>query len=163
MQKRSRKAYYRAGLFICRSSSKFRSKSEFIEPLVARNFKKGGSLLFCEKTGVKYRIIDTTRKAYTLILLCKMMRVSRSGYYSGTTRAESPRQQERERLLPRVKDIHRQSRESYGARRVSSRELHAQGEVCARTIAGTLMKLAGVSAKQKKILRPRQTANITFQ
>lgn len=82
-------------------------------------------------------------------LLCKVMQVSRGGFYSWKTREKTPRQQERERLLPRVKAIHRQTRESYGARRISE-ELEAQGESCGRTKAATLMKLAGVEAKQKK-------------
>lgn len=77
------------------------------------------------------------------------MRVSRSGFYSWKNRGESLRQREQERLIPKVKAIHRQTRQSYGARRISD-ELEAQGESCGRTKAGTLMKLAGVEAKQKK-------------
>ena len=84
-----------------------------------------------------------------MTLLCKVMRVSRSGFYSWKKREKSPRQQERERLIPKVKEIHRQSKKSYGARRISE-DLEAQGESCGRTKAGTLMKLAGVAAKQKK-------------
>jgi len=75
--------------------------------------------------------------------------VSRSGYYSWKTRGKSSRQQERDRLIPKVKVIHRESKGSYGARRVSE-ELESQGESCGRAKAGTLMKLAGVEAKQKK-------------
>jgi len=77
------------------------------------------------------------------------MRVSRSGFYSWKSREKSLRQLERERLIPKVKRIHQQTRKSYGARRISE-ELEAQGESCGRTKAGTLMKLAGVKAKQKK-------------
>jgi len=77
------------------------------------------------------------------------MRVSRSGFYSWGKRVKSPRQLERERLIPKVKAIHKQTKESYGARRIS-KELEAQGESCKRTKAGTLMKLAGATAKQKK-------------
>jgi transposase InsO family protein len=77
------------------------------------------------------------------------MRVSRSGFYSWKNRGKSLRQREQERLIPKVKAIHRQTRQSYGARRISE-ELEAQGESCGRTKAGTLMKLAGVEAKQKK-------------
>ncbi len=75
--------------------------------------------------------------------------MSRSGFYSWKNRAKSPREQERERLIPKVKTIHRQTRKSYGARRISD-ELEAQGESCGRAKAGTLMKLAGVEAKQRK-------------
>jgi len=77
------------------------------------------------------------------------MRVSRSGFYSWKNRDKSARQQERERLIPKVKEIHQQSKKSYGSRRISE-ELKSQGESCGRGKAGTLMKLAGVVAKQKK-------------
>ena len=65
-------------------------------------------------------------------LLCDIMQVSRSGYYSWRKRGKSSRQQERERLLPKVKTIHRQAKGTYGARRISE-ELIAQGELCGRT------------------------------
>jgi len=98
---------------------------------------------------LRYHFIDIEKKVYPLTLLCKVMRVSRSGFYSWKNREKSPRQQERERLIPKVKKIHRLSKESYGARRISE-DLEAQGESCGRTKAGTLMKLAGVAAKQNK-------------
>lgn len=77
------------------------------------------------------------------------MQVSRSGYYSWCKRGKSIRQQERDRLIPTVRSIHRQTRQTYGARRISE-ELEAQGELCGRYKARTLMKLAGVSAKQRR-------------
>jgi putative transposase len=98
---------------------------------------------------VRYQFIDTAKKAYPLSLLCKVMRVSRSGFYFWRTKDKSFRQKERDRLLPKVKAIHRQTKESYGARRISE-ELEAQGESCGRAKAGTLMKLAGICAKQRK-------------
>ncbi len=77
------------------------------------------------------------------------MQVSRSGFYSWTSRDQSEREKERERLVPKVKKIHQQVKGAYGARRISE-ELKAEGEACGRTKAATLMQLAKVSAKQKK-------------
>jgi putative transposase len=82
-------------------------------------------------------------------MLCRVMQVSRSGFYSWSSRDKSNRQQERERLIPKVQVIHERVRGSYGARRISE-ELTAEGEPCGRTKAATLMQLANVSAKQKK-------------
>ena len=45
-----------------------------------------------------------------------------------------------------MKTLHRQAKGTYGARRISE-ELIAQGELCGRTKASTLMGLAGVSVK----------------
>lgn len=77
------------------------------------------------------------------------MQVSRSGYYAWRTRGKSKRQREYERLIPVVRVSHKKSKETYGARRISE-EIEAHGTTCGRTKAGTLMKLAGVAAKQKK-------------
>jgi len=59
------------------------------------------------------------------------------------------RQEEQDRLIPIVREAHRLSKGTYGARRIA-KELEAQGESCGRTKAGTLMKLAGVSVKQSR-------------
>jgi len=47
-------------------------------------------------------------------------------FFSWKKRKKSPRQRERERLIPKVKEVHKQSKESYGARRITE-ELEAQG------------------------------------
>lgn len=77
------------------------------------------------------------------------MQVSRSGFYSWACRGKSARAIERERLIPKVKEIHRKVRGAYGARRISE-ELCSTGERCGRTKAATLMRLATVRAKQKR-------------
>ena len=77
------------------------------------------------------------------------MQVSRSGYYTWHKRGKSYRQREYERLIPIVRAAHKISKGTYGARRISE-EIEAHGSTCGRTKAGTLMKLAGVAAKQKK-------------
>jgi putative transposase len=77
------------------------------------------------------------------------MQVSRSGYYAWRKRGKSLRQKENERLIPIVRAAHKKSRGTYGARRISE-EIEAHDGKCGRVRAGTLMKLAGVTAKQKK-------------
>ena len=101
---------------------------------------------------MRYQFIDMAKKAYPLALLCKVMGVSRSGFCLWKSSDRSFRQKERDRLIPMVKAIHHQTKQSYGARRISE-ELEAQGESCGRRKAGTLMKLAGVYAKQRKKFR----------
>jgi len=77
------------------------------------------------------------------------MQVSRSGYYAWRNRGKSARQRENERLIPIVRVAHKQSKGTYGARRIA-KEIKAHGSSCGRFKAGTLMKMAGVAAKQKK-------------
>ena len=82
-------------------------------------------------------------------LLCKVMQVSRSGYYCWKRRSPSAREQERAQLIPRVRDLHQESKATYGSRRMAQ-ELKAHGVRCGKHKARTLMKLAGVTAKQRK-------------
>ena len=82
-------------------------------------------------------------------MLCKVMWVSRSGYYCWLKLGLSARDQERAWLVPKVRAIHQLSRGTYGCRRVSE-ELEAQGIQCGMYKASTLMKLAGVKAKRPR-------------
>lgn len=94
-------------------------------------------------------MIDAEKKAYPAALLCDVMQVSRSGFYSWRNREKSPRQQEYERLIPVVQEADKISKHTYGARRIA-KEVEELGISCGKTKARTLMKLANVSAKQKK-------------
>jgi len=94
-------------------------------------------------------MIDTEKKAYSISLLCDVMRVSRSGYYSWRDRGKSLRRQEYENLVPVVLEAHRVSKGTYGARRIA-KEVRELGIPCGRNKARTLMQLADVTAKQKK-------------
>lgn len=98
---------------------------------------------------MRFCFIDTVKEAYPIYMLCQVMQVSRSGYYRWRKRVKSGREQERERLIPKVKEIHKTSRGTYGSRRVAI-ELESAGTHCGKYKAGTLMKLAGVEVKQRR-------------
>jgi len=93
-----------------------------------------------------------------LNLLCKVMQVSRSGYYHWKRRGPSAREQERAQLIPRVRGLHQESKATYGSRRMAQ-ELKALGYRCGKHKAGTLMKLAGVAAKQRKRFKATTDSN----
>ena len=84
-----------------------------------------------------------------MALICSVMQVSRSGYYAWRKSEKSSRQQKNESLIPIVQAAHKKSKGTYGARRIA-KEIIACGSPCGRYKAGTLMKMAGVAAKQKK-------------
>ncbi len=82
-------------------------------------------------------------------MLCKVMEVSRTGYYNWRNREPSARDKEHERLVSRVREIHKKSRGTYGSRRIVQ-QLQLGGNSCGKHKAGVLMKLAGVEARPKK-------------
>lgn len=78
-----------------------------------------------------FEFIDAEKMAYLLpvALLCRMLRVSRSGYYDWKGRPPSKRNRENDALTARIREIHRRSRETYGSPRVHA-ELRALGTRC---------------------------------
>lgn len=92
------------------------------------------------------------KKAYPIKVLCEVMRVSRSGYYAWRTREESAREKENQRLVPLVRELHRQSGRTYGTRRMAD-DLREHGVACGRYRARTLMALSGVSVRRRRRFR----------
>lgn len=85
---------------------------------------------------------------YPVALLCEVMLVNRSGYYTWRKRGKSKRQVENEKLVSKVQEIHLSTKGAYGTRRMSA-ELEAGGHRCGRYRARTLMNLANVEVKRK--------------
>ena len=98
---------------------------------------------------MRYQFIEKVKKAYPVVLLCKVLQVPRSGFYSWRSSPVSLRRKRNEELLPHVREIHRKSGGTYGTRRIS-RELQSLGIACGRVRARALMKLAGISVRRRR-------------
>jgi transposase InsO family protein len=89
---------------------------------------------------------------YPVTLLCQVMEVSRSGFYGFMKRLQRPVDPQEQRLIVKVRAIHKANDEAYGSRRMSQ-ALRIDGDDVGRYQAGTLMKKANVEVKQKKRFR----------
>jgi len=107
---------------------------------------------------VKYRFVERHKKAWPVILMCKVLQISSSAYYAWRKRPEPERKRENRALIPRVREIHVQMRESYGARRMAD-ALCKRGVDCGRDRARTLMRLADVCVRRKKKFRVTTDSN----
>src|SRR5580658_8218685 len=90
------------------------------EPAVAagaRNPKKSDGLLR-QGEPVRFGFIETEKACYPVALLCRVLDVSRSGFYAWRKRAASPRAVEDQRLTLEVSAIYTESRRRYGSPRV---------------------------------------------
>ena len=75
---------------------------------------------------MRFQWIDRQRKEFEVKLMCRMLNVSRSGYYAWCSRHPSVRQQADARLDIEIKISHQRSGRTYGSPRVH-RDLRAKG------------------------------------
>jgi len=93
---------------------------------------------------VKYPSIQRCRDVYPVQLMCRCLKVSRSGFYAWAKRPPSQRELDNRRLLGRIREHHDASDGVMGAPRMQE-VLEAEGESASRNrIAPT--PGAGVSA-----------------
>lgn len=90
-----------------------------------------------------FKLIDAEKANYPISLLCRVLRVSRSGYYDWKDRSPSKRDRENAALIEKIREIHNRSRRIYGYPRVHA-ELRALGVRCSRKRVARLMRIAGL-------------------
>jgi len=105
---------------------------------------------------VRYACIDRRRKQYPVRMMCRLLEVSRSGYYTWRVRPESQRVKTDRELLKRIRQIHADSDGVYGAVKIAA-ELNEQGCPCGRHKVARLMRRAGLKGC------PKTTFKVTTQ
>ena len=93
--------------------------------------------------------------------MCAVLQVSRSGYYAWRRRPDSRRAQANRTLVERMRQLHAQTKERYGAVKLW-RALSALGVACGRHRVARLRRLHGVVARRvrrfRTVLEPHQFA-----
>jgi putative transposase len=89
------------------------------------------------------------RTRYKLAVLCRVLEVSRSGYYDWLGRPESPRAIRHRCLIAKIRQAHIESRRIYGAPRIRD-ELADQGERVGKNTIARLMRKNGIQSKVHK-------------
>ena len=93
----------------------------------------------------RYRFIAHAKNVYPVRLLCRVLRVSHSGFYDWQQRGELPtaKQQADARVTELLRAAHTAARGTYGARRLTA-ELRADGHLVNRKRVARLARLAGL-------------------
>ena len=93
----------------------------------------------------RWDFISTHAEEFGVQRLCRVLQVSRSGYYrwQAGTQARTERQAADEDLMAEIREIHAESRETYGALRVRA-ELQAFGRHVNRKRVARLMREHGI-------------------
>jgi len=100
--------------------------------------------------------MKTMQEDYPIGELCAAFGVSRSGYHRWRQAPVSPRRQEDARIEDQIRELHQQSRQTYGRPRLTA-ALHQSGERCSAKRVRRLMQSAGVCGIQRGKFRPQTT------
>lgn len=90
--------------------------------------------------------IEERKGEFPVAVMCRVLGVSRAGFYAWRTRPPSAAEQRREDLTHQVRRIHAEVRGRYGSPRMHA-ELVAGGHPCSVNFVAKLMNRAGITAK----------------
>ena len=101
---------------------------------------------------MRYACIDRSRDHYPVRMMCRLLRVSPSGYYAWRRRPESSRITSDRHLMAEIRRVHQDSNGVYGSPRVHA-ELIANGVSVGRHKVARLMRLARLRGCPKRRFR----------
>ena len=102
--------------------------------------------------------IEERKTEWPIVLLCRVLEVSRSGFYAWRSRDVSAAEERREELTAEVKEIHAQVKARYGSPRIHA-ELVAKGHACSVNFVAQVMREAGIAAKTRRKFRQTTDSN----
>jgi putative transposase len=88
--------------------------------------------------------------------MCQILDVTRSGYYAWRDRPVSARKQRRTRLLEKIRQVHDQSRRTYGSPRIAVELKESGTSVCENTVA-RYMRQDGLFVHPRRAFVPQTT------
>lgn len=104
---------------------------------------------------MSYAFIAAHTGQYPVSRMCRVLQVSRSGYYDWRDRPPRARQQANERLLAAIRREHAASRDTYGSPRLHA-VLQQHGITAGRNRIAHLMRANGIAGKT-----PRRKSPVT--
>jgi putative transposase len=98
---------------------------------------------------MKYQFVREHSHRHRIRTLCRVLSVSRSGYYAHCQRQSTRREQANGELLGQIQEIHRESRQCYGSPRIWN-VLQDRRIPCSQKRVARLMQTHGIHAKTKR-------------
>jgi len=107
---------------------------------------------------MRFRFIDAEKHIYPLAMLCRVMQVTRSGYYAWRIRKPSARSQRDAELLAKIRTFHQASDKSYGSPRIYD-DLRADRQKVSEKRVARLMRDNGIVGKHRRKFKPTTDSN----
>jgi putative transposase len=110
---------------------------------------------------VRFAFIAVEKAGFPVRLLCRVLGVSRAGFYAWHTRGPSPHAHADERLGLEIAAIHAESRQRYGSPRVHA-ELGDRGHRVSRKRVARLMRQRGLAGRRRRRFRATTDSRHAF-
>lgn len=101
---------------------------------------------------MRFRFILAEKASYPVALMCRVLQVSRSGFYAWVKRPESNRSRADRKLLVAIRASHEASRKRYGSPRVL-RDLRDDGHRAGRHRVARLMRENDIRGRRRRRFR----------
>jgi len=101
---------------------------------------------------VKYAFIREHQQEFSVAAMCRVLKVSRSGFYDWRDRGPSARSLANAALLADIRKVHLEHRQAYGALK-TWQALKQQGIACGKHRIARLRAQAGIEARRKRRFR----------
>ena len=101
---------------------------------------------------MRFRFIAAEKAAFPVRMLCRVLQVSRAGFYAWQQRKPAARIQADERLGLDITAIHTESKRRYGSPRIHA-ELRERGCRTSRKRVARLMRRRGLAARRRRRFR----------
>jgi transposase InsO family protein len=105
---------------------------------------------------MRFAFIQEHASVWPVRVMCRVLAVTRGGYYAWRVRPPSGRKEKQMELIDKIRTAHEQSRFTYGSPRLRA-WLVSAGEAVSENTVAKLMKQAGIRVKPKKAFVPRTT------
>ena len=94
--------------------------------------------------------MEVEKASHSVNMLCRVLKVSKSGFYAWRGRTPSRRELADAALRKQIEDIHSSSRGTYGAPRVHAELRSGSGVRCSRKRVARLMREAGIQGISRR-------------
>jgi hypothetical protein len=102
---------------------------------------------------MKYEFIETYRFEFTVIRMCKALKVFENGYYRWKKKQKSKRELDDEVFVREIRKIHEESKHTYGPKRIKTR-IEQTGILCSIGCIRRLMRENGIYSITRYKYRP---------
>lgn len=118
--------------------------------ILKKPLPRGKALLLQDaRPRLKFAFIQRHRREYEITIMCRVLGVSKGGYYTWVKRQEQPpsrREMANQELTAAIQATFKRSRRTYGAPRIHA-ELNSAGTMCSLNRVARLMRKAGIRAR----------------